>query len=697
MLALFFFARPLYKSSSRILITPSLTENGFSSVAAELNSVGNTSFFSSFQDLYYLFRSSELIDIVVSGMNLDKEYRDANSFRKPILYGRNQPFSLELLNLGPEDEFRARIFKLDGHSVRIVSGKDDKAVALGDTAVVNGAVLVPRMESGWDSCPEEVIFRKTDYFSVLDRCISRWDVVPMDKDVFGFDLSYKDESQERASDVILAVLDAYADFNRKAKAEGVEKSDRMLMDRLADVGSKLGIVDDNITSYKSSNLVLDVRKKGTISFRDGFAANSEIEDLEFEGEMLLYMLGQIDSCRTNGLTTLLPTLVPVESGNSLYRTVDDFNDKLLIRNRLIASGGIKSKVSVDLYAQLEELLESIEAGINTRLSSIDASVYNLESMSGKVEKALRTDPKHESYLRSERMRQQFLQGTYIYLSKMLEENRIASHFYANAIRVIQSPSGSGIPFFPSRRFLVLLFLGIAVCPVLLFYLYSRLLDDRVFSVKELRCFGINPVATLKENPDQKEIDSLSDKVYSLGYDNPTTVFGVVSVNVGSGKSYISRIVSENLAAHGENVVLVDCDLRKGTVSAQFQELSEVKNALASYLANSSAGNLDTIIYKVGNLDVIPVGDLPANPAEIISSPAFDAFVNELRKRYKFIILDCPPINIIADTMEVSRALDKTLFVIRAGLFRRFLFEDVTEVIRNQSLPGLHFIFNGLKR
>lgn len=67
-----------------------------------------------------------------------------------------------------------------------------------------------------------------------------------------------------------------------------------------------------------------------------------------------------------------------------------------------------------------------------------------------------------------------------------------------------------------------------------------------------------------------------------------------------------------------------------------------------------------------NFDILPVGVLPPNPAELLLSPKMKDMLDKLRNEYDYIILDCPPIDIVTDTSIIKDYADANLFVIRVG-------------------------------
>jgi capsular exopolysaccharide synthesis family protein len=113
--------------------------------------------------------------------------------------------------------------------------------------------------------------------------------------------------------------------------------------------------------------------------------------------------------------------------------------------------------------------------------------------------------------------------------------------------------------------------------------------------------------------------------------------------------------------------LVDADLRKPGVG-RLLNLGPGKYAgLSSYLAGVSTLDLVTVPHpEIANLAAIPTGPLPPNPADLLSSHKLADAVAELRKKYKFIVIDSPPVMAATDAVILSVQADGVLLVVRSG-------------------------------
>lgn len=132
----------------------------------------------------------------------------------------------------------------------------------------------------------------------------------------------------------------------------------------------------------------------------------------------------------------------------------------------------------------------------------------------------------------------------------------------------------------------------------------------------------------------------------------------------AGKSLVSVNLAHLLAAADGRVLLVDGDLRRGVLHRYFGV--EAAPGLADVV--SGTAKLDEVLHATGapNLDLLPVGRIPANPAELLAGAPFQQLLADLGRRYKVVVVDTPPILSVGDSALVGRHAGLNLLVLRAG-------------------------------
>jgi polysaccharide biosynthesis transport protein len=150
-------------------------------------------------------------------------------------------------------------------------------------------------------------------------------------------------------------------------------------------------------------------------------------------------------------------------------------------------------------------------------------------------------------------------------------------------------------------------------------------------------------------------------------DHPPQVILVTSALPREGKTTAAANLAVTLAQLGDKTVLVDADLRKPGVGRLLNLGTSKYAGLSSYLAGVSTLDLVTVPHPaIPNLAAIPTGPLPPNPADLLSSHKLADAIAELRTKYKFVVIDSPPIMAATDAVILSVQADGVLLVVRSG-------------------------------
>lgn len=172
------------------------------------------------------------------------------------------------------------------------------------------------------------------------------------------------------------------------------------------------------------------------------------------------------------------------------------------------------------------------------------------------------------------------------------------------------------------------------------------------------------VAEKKNTAFNEEIKKLRTNL-KFSLNGEVKVVCITSSVPGEGKSLISANLSAAFAQYDEKVLLIDCDLRKGRQKQMFNIPSDKSAGLSNLLINRHWENeYKNYISptKIQNLFVIPTGPYPPNPSELLASEVFIKIIEKLRQEYSMIILDCPPLEGLNDTLVVSSIADTTVLV-----------------------------------
>ena len=153
----------------------------------------------------------------------------------------------------------------------------------------------------------------------------------------------------------------------------------------------------------------------------------------------------------------------------------------------------------------------------------------------------------------------------------------------------------------------------------------------------------------------------TNMTYLLGDTGRGHVIMVTSSIPGEGKSNISVNLAITLAQDNKKVILIDCDLRKGTLH-RYLNVPPTAAGLSSVLTGEAG--LNETVYKLSyGFNFMPVGALPTNPSELIGSRYMSKLLSELSEQYDYVICDTAPVNAVADTSVLCRYVDGVVLVV----------------------------------
>lgn len=141
------------------------------------------------------------------------------------------------------------------------------------------------------------------------------------------------------------------------------------------------------------------------------------------------------------------------------------------------------------------------------------------------------------------------------------------------------------------------------------------------------------------------------------------IIGVTSSMRGEGKSTTAVNLSYVLAERGKKVLLIDGDLRIPSI-AKKMELPSTPG-LTDVLMNKGVYQKEWFKTPLlNNWNILPAGDIPPNPSELLGSKRMATSLNNLKEEFDYIIIDLPPVNIVSDALSIAKYLTGMIVVIR---------------------------------
>ena len=734
--------QPVYSRSEEILIKNEDSGGGIGEVSNAFSSLG---LFSSSPNVYnelIALTSPAVMFEVVDRLNLTMNYNLRDGLKSYTLYGKNLPYHVEFPDLSESETvgFRVKI-QPDGkyHIWKVWKGTPGGIVKYEKEAdgVIDGApsktpigkVLIKTNDAFIPgSLPTEGGEMVIDVFKqnrqlAVENYVAKLKGDLTDQDAEVINLSIEDTSVERADDILTMVVVVYnerwmSDNNKLSVA-----TSKFISERLSLIEKELGEVDDNIADQKSEMKLPDVVEAAKGYMEQDFKMNEEMLRTSNMLAMSQYLKDYLQDPKNTY------NILPMNSGTEnqvLEQQINTYNQLLLQRNNLAENSSDENPLVKDLNKELYGMRNAIVHSIDGHIANLQNIIQNIDKAQTDTQNKLESSPQQARKLLSVERQQLVMQELYLFLLQKREENELSQAFTAENTRIITPPYGQQKPVSPKKSLIIIVafIIGAGIPAGAIFLAESS--NTKIRSKKDVESLpmpfaGEIPHIGRKRNwlrffqtkkRKRKIIDRPKVVVTEGKRDVPNEAFRVVrsnidfmldrsehhvialtSFNPGSGKSFIAFNLGASFALKGKKVLVIDGDLRHGSIS---KYVSSPRKGLSTYLTGS-APDWTKLVVKAedsGNLYVLPIGHRPPNPAELLENHRLAQLFDEAKEEYDIVLVDCPPVNIVVDTQIINQYVSRTLFVVRAGLLEKHALKDLVALVEEKKLKNITVLLNG---
>lgn len=665
-------------------------------------------------------------------LNYDMTYMVPGTFHKQVIYGDDLPVKVVFHDLKPEESaslvlhlkadrtFEATNVKFSGSKKKTLDDIKGKCNTTVKTELGRMTVVPTGEYNNFVKDDEPLYISRSNLYDMTNRIKGSLQANITDKNATLIDLTYDDVLPKRAEDIINMVITVYKESWMKDKNLMTIATSNFITERLGVIERELGDVDDNISSYKSTHLLPDVSQVSNLYMDQARENMTQILQLNTQRSIANYMKSYLTE--TSKQNQLLPANSGIES-TGIESQISEYNSKLLERNSLVANSSERNPLVQDIDQALAAQRKAILASVNNLIVSIDTQIRHVEENENRTVSQIASSPNQAKYLQSVGRQQKVKEALYLFLLQKREENELSQAFTAYNTRIITPPSGSLAPIAPVRNKILMIAFAIGLLlPIGIIYLLEST-NTKLRGRKDLD--GVN-IPFLGEIPQhlsgrkrhwwerkKKQKEDKAVLVKSGKRDITNEAFRVLRTNIefvcnqqdraniilltsfnpGSGKSFLSVNIAQSFAIRNKRTLVIDFDLRHGSTS---QYVSNPSKGLTDYLSGK-ADNVHELIVsdKLSTAaDILPIGTIPPTPTELLYSDRLAPMMEMLGKQYDYIFLDCPPIEVVADTKIIEQYADRVIFVVRAGLLERSMISELQKLYDENTYKNMSLILNG---
>lgn len=530
-------------------------------------------------------------------------------------------------------------------------------------------------------------------------------------------VSLVDTKRDRALDYLNELLDCYNEDANEDKNEVARKTEEFISERLNSIREELDETEGSMETYKKTNELINLSNDATTALQKTTDYRKELVSLQTQLSLLKSLMDYMDS--PDNYLQIIP--VNLGLGNTamitpLVTTITKFNEMVLNRNRYLKGSGEDNPMVVQMTHQLSDMWPTIRQNMKNIYDNMETQKNSIaqqyELYSGRILKT----PTQERVLTNITRRQSLQSELYLTLLQKREENYIQLYSTAAKARIIEEPYVLGKVSPKSNMVLGGAFL-LGVCIPMGILLGLNLLRTKVESRDEVELLTKLPILAdiplargmaekdraivVRENRNNMMEEAFRGLRTNMNFvlKPGERVVMFTSCVPGEGKTFVASNLAMSLALMGKKVIIVGLDVRKPRLVNLFK-LKKGKQGIVNFLCGNDADFelLEKQIIPSGineNMDVLPAGVIPPNPAELLSGPLLKSAIDYLASKYDYVILDTPPVGLVADTLAVGHLANVTIFVTRAKYTPKSTFELINDIHVNHKLPNCNIVINSV--
>ena len=550
---------------------------------------------------------------------------------------------------------------------------------------------------------------------VAKSCLGSLSIAPTSKNTSIAAISYLDINKRRGVDFVNQLVKTYNKEVNNDKNIVAMKTEEFIEMRLSKVSAELDEAEEQVAQFKRSLGLIDVSGEA----QRAIEGSSEFEKQQAEIATQLKLISFLREYINDPKNSLQP--IPANVGladAALSALIGQYNDIVVERTDLLRTASESNPAVLDATNMANQMIGMIHTSIETLQSSLKIRKDDFERRAKVYDSKLGNAPTQEKILAGYRRQLEVKSGLYMMLLQKREENSIALAATADNAKLIDPALANDGPVSPNRRMIWLVALAIgAIAPGVYIYLKEML---------RYKIEGRNDLERLTKVPILGDVslshDIKNDKraivVHENSNDLMAETFRTIRTNLqfvldgpekkviqftsstsGEGKTFVSSNLATSIALLGKKVILVGLDVRKPRLAEMFN-LSDHKKGISIFLSGDA--NNKTLLFDQimpsgfnKNLDILPAGIIPPNPAELLSRKNLDKAIEYLKEVYDYIILDTAPVGLVADTLIISRVTDATVYICRADYTPKKDLELVNSLYKEHKLKNMSLVLNGI--
>lgn len=662
------------------------------------------------QDEISIMKSKPLLFDLVKKLNLEVQFSNIGRVVTTKVYNETPLFGqLEILDSRKFNAVSYIIKPLNSrHFILLKEGETDKTYKYGESITIPGAQLTVyrRPEIEFKTALSLSLVTTEDVVSKLEQNIIADQDAKNKSNIIS--LTLNGTIAQRSENILNQLIKEYNKDAMDNKNLESENTAKFIDGRLDIITQQLGSIEDQKANFKKENQITDLVTQAQLSAQNASDVTKQIMEVGTQLDMVNSILTYANSANNE---QLLPSNMGMPSG--LDQVITEYNQLVLTRNRTLRQATAQNPAVIQynrdissMRALIKENLQKSRINLQTNISALQQKVNENKTAVGKF-------PTQEKIFRTIDRQQNIKEALYLFLLQKREETSISLAVTIPKARVVNPAYTLRSPIAPqkSKVYLIAFALGLAL-PFLFFYLIF-FFDSKIKNKGDISRVLPN-IPLLAEVPtaelttgDLIHVNDLS--IYAEAFRILTTNLKFITNKItgrapvvlftssvkGEGKTTVSVNSALSLSSN-KKVLLIGADLRNPQLK---RYIPANKLGLSDYLADPLLKSED-IINNSGlnvNLDIIDSGSISPNPTDLLEDGRLEVLINELTKRYDYVLIDSAPMMMVSDSFHILKLADILVYVVRADYTEKNLLGYIKTVVADENVAKLAIVLNDVRK
>lgn len=705
------YATPEYVTSAKLLVKGVEGANAFSEISILSDGLNGGSSGKNLTNEIEILRSRPLLTKVVEKLGINVTYYRLGQFRNTELY-KDSPILVSDYTLKGDQEYFTFYIKPSNDKdfeLRLNEGEEGKKYSFNKSFENDYGKFLITKSSTAELIPGDyqINITKAENVANFYKNSLSIELVGGQRVTSILELKLVDPTPIKAVDILSTLIMVYNEEEIADNNVTLKNTAGFVSKRIVSLSVELDSIESDIEDFKSANNIITETAASSLGFSLGELRISlaKLTELELEQELFI----ALETNLTNNPESLIPSNVsgdvPVLAG-----LIEEYNQLFLERKKIANTVSDENPLISQYSTRLEDLRGLIRTSLSNHQRNLEIPVNQAKKDIEALKSDLGTVPSVEKILIEKLRMQSIKENLYLYLLQKKEETELSLAISSANIRTIEPARSSSGAIFPNKKLTGLASGALGVIfPMLIIILLDVLKttahnEDTIKSLTSVPIMGRIP--HYKNNEDtllKPEERSIRAEMFKLlrtnlnfsNVDKKKQVFAITSSTSGEGKSTTAINLGITLSLTNKKVIVVDMDLRKPKISQYLK--TQTTAGVTNFLIND-CGLPDIINSLEGypNFYFIASGPVPPNPTEMLMSERTGSFIDELKKDFDYIIIDCPPIGVVTDGLLLRSYLTNMLYVVRHKKTKKESLRNMEEQFQNGELVNPSIIINDIK-